>query len=102
MNHSKVLEGGKYDENFKTRAHDLDRRLGCATRLPSCWRLTLEITAKNHKVRRVTTRTSPTSAACRPPPLVDQEMNIDTIQVYYDFGEAASASRCGWILATSP
>ena len=105
INHSKTLKReGKYDENFKTRSHDswiidLDAPREAAQLLA----LDLEITAKNYKEHRVTIISSPYKRCLQTATLVAQEMNIDNIQVYYDFGEAVAASRdAGWDFAYEP
>lgn len=105
MNHAKTLEReGKYDENFKKRAHDgwiIDEEgPRVAAQLLS---LDLEITAKNYKQHRVTIISSPYKRCLQTATLVAQELNMNEIQVFYDFGEAVAASRdAGWDFAYEP
>lgn len=103
--HAKELERtGKYDENFKKRAHDthiVDYET--PREVAQLLMLDLEINKKNLKQHRVTVVSSPYKRCLQTAVLVAQEMGVDQIQVFYDFGEAVAASRdSGWDFAYEP
>lgn len=106
MAHStKLLREGKYDPNFKDgRAHDAkiiedDLPREAAQLLL----LDLEITQRNFKDHRVVIVSSPYRRCIETATIVAQEMGVESIQIYYDFGEAVSDSRdAGWDFAYEP
>ena len=102
MAHSKVLQRtGKYDENFLKRAHDnfiIDYET--PREVAQLLMLDLEINKKNITQHRMTVVSSPYKRCLQTAVLVAQEIGVDEIQVYYDFGEAVAASNNnGWDFA---
>ncbi len=102
MAHSKVLQRtGKYDENFLKRAHDnfiIDYET--PREVAQLLMLDLEINKKNITQHRMTVVSSPYKRCLQTAVLVAQEIGVDKIQVYYDFGEAVAASNNnGWDFA---
>lgn len=105
MCHSEVLSRtGKHDENFKERAHDAkiidDDTPREATQLLM---LDLNVSQRNYKEHRILVISSPYKRCLETATIVAQEAGVRDIQVYYDFGEAVSASRdAGWDFAYEP
>ena len=105
MNHSQMLERTrKYDENFKKRAHDVGiTDFECPREAAQLLMLDLEINKKNFKKHRVTVVSSPYKRCIQTAVLVAQEMGVNDIQIFYDFGEGVGASRdSGWDFAYEP
>lgn len=105
MRHSVTLERtGKHDPNFTHRAHDVkiieDDLPREATQLLL---LDLNISARNLNEHRVTVMASPYKCCLETATIVAQELGLDSIQVYYDFGRAVFDSRdLGWDFAYEP
>ena len=105
IRHSEALKRtGIHDENFKHRAHDtkiIDDDLPReATQLLM---LDLNISQRNKNEHRSVVISSPYKRCLETATIVAQELGLRSIQVYYDFGEAVSASRdAGWDFAYEP
>jgi broad specificity phosphatase PhoE len=105
MNHSEVLERtGKHDPNFESRAHDskiIDDDIPRES--AQLLLLDLNILPKNYKEHRIVIISSPYKRCLETATVVAQEVGVPNIHVYYDFGEAVSASRdAGWDFAYEP
>ena len=98
---TKLLREGKYDPNFKDgRAHDakiIDDDL--PREAAQLLMLDLEITQRNFKEHRVVIVSSPYRRCIETATIVAQEMGVDSIQIYYDFGEAVwNFFGCIWLV----
>lgn len=105
ISHSKAIQRtGKYDKNFQKRAHDawiIDYET--PREVAQLLMLDLEINMKNLKQHRINVVSSPYKRCLQTAVLVAQEVGVDEIQVYYDFGEAVAASNnSGWDFAYEP
>ena len=105
MNHSEKLERrAVHDPNFKHRAHDtkiIDDDI--PREAAQLLLLDLNVSTRNKSEHRIVVISSPYKRCLETATIVAQEVGVDTIQVYYDYGEAVSASRdAGWDFAYEP
>jgi broad specificity phosphatase PhoE len=105
MRHSITLERtGKHDPNFAHRAHDvkiIDDDL--PREAAQLLLLDLNISMRNLSEHRIVVMSSPYMCCLQTATIVAQELGLDSIQVYYDFGRAVFDSRdAGWDFAYEP